>query len=443
MLGGVDLRRVRPVAAIAVSIVVGSTLAMPWSAPAQTDPRCAVPDALREAGEKEQARKEYIGLLKQHPLLACAETGLTEINKTPSKRAAAIEEAITLCHRGRSYLNLHRDDDALASYKSALEKNPGQQCAKDGIEESGPSTAGRLFDRIADALPQYLLALALALLALFVFLLTAYVPLIRRWMVRRRFPPLVSRILSPRLNLGALSDQSDKKVGEAIEARIKERLTWMRAQATHTEAPGYELDLATPREDFDVLVGTDDTLKSALDKASEATEHTKLVGAVLNLLYTLLPLRKLTVGGVVEPRTGDCASVTLNLDSNGRLVAAATVTGPVSATPDVLTAEDYVKVAEPAAVWVQFEVARAIGGPTGDGPDAAESYALVRAGLERQRARQYEDARRFYERARELDRTNWAAYANQGMIEVRLRPDPDYERAVRVLTEGFNGIRRR
>jgi tetratricopeptide (TPR) repeat protein len=381
MLGIVDMRKMRPPVTIVATIAVATALAMPASAPsAAADPRCAVPDALASAGEEGEARKEYVALLKSDPHLECAEKGLS------------------------------------------------------GIDDSDATTAGSVFDWIERALPQYLLAGALALVVLVLVLLTAYIPGVRPRLV---WLPLVGKILSPRFNFETLTDKSDKGVSEAIEARIKERLARMHAEATGSGGPGYELDRGTPRDDFDVLLGDDKRLKTALEKASEATEHTKLVGAVLSLLYALLPLRRLTVMGVVEPQAGPRASATLNLESNGRLVAAAIVLSPVSETPGTLTAADYFKVADPAAVWMQFEVAREIQGGNGQGPDAAESHAAVRAGLESQLAGKYKEARKFYEDALRLDQTNLAAYVNLAITEVALAPQPDYEAAVSILNEGF------
>jgi tetratricopeptide (TPR) repeat protein len=413
-------------------IAVASTLALPAGTLAHTDDPnpCAVPDALRDVGEEQRARKGYVVLLRRDPQLPCATNGLTEINTDTTA-----QEVKALCDRGDAYRRLHRDDDALSSYKSALEKDATRDsCGETGIDElNSPSTAGRWFDWIAAALPQYLLACGLALAALFVFLLSGYFGPMHGLLVQR---PLLGRILSPRLNLEPLSDQSDKKVGEAIEARIRERLTRMREEATRTQVPA--LDFGTPREDFADLVAGDNGLKSAVEKASEATgEHGKAVAAVLNLLYTLLPIRRLTIAGVVEPAVGPRASATLNLQNDGRLAAAASLVGPVSKTPHALEASDYLKLAGPAAVWVQYEVARTIRGSRDLGPDAAESYALVREGLDRQLEGNYPEALGLYDHALELDPTNWAAWVNRGMAEAFLG---EFDTSAQTLAAGFNAV---
>jgi tetratricopeptide (TPR) repeat protein len=426
----VDWRRLRPLGAIGPVIAVASTLA-PLSgtvAQAQGASPCAVPDALLEVGEKQRARKGYVVLLRRDPQLPCAMEGLRKINADTTTK-----EAQALCNRGAAYDRLHRTDDALDSYKSALEKDSSRDsCGEEGIDKlDSPSTLGRWFDAFAAALPQYLLAAGLALAALFILLLFGYSRRVFKCLVRW---PILGRILSPRLNLESFTDKSDKHVGEAIEARIRERLTRMREEATRTHEPA--LDFGTPREDFADLVATHGGLDKALEKASEAAgEQGKAVAALLNLLYTLLPIRRLTIAGVVEPAVGPRASATLNLQRDGRLEAATSLEGPVSETPGTLHASDYLKLAGPAAVWVQYEVARAIRAGGEPGPDAAESYALVLEGLERQGEGRYAEALPLYERALELDRDNWAAWLNRGMAEAFV-DGPD--RSARSLAAGFN-----
>jgi tetratricopeptide (TPR) repeat protein len=352
--------------------------------------------------------------------------------------AAAVPEAPEirdLCTRAATLRAAGEEGDAVAVYKSALETSPASACATKGLKDGPPATLTSRLEEIIEFLPQLLLAAGLALLTLFCVLLLGHVRLLHRTLIR---VPGLGRMLSPRLTLSALTDQSGMNVGETLDARIKKQLAESRRLAFLRKGPAYEMDFSTPGEDFADLVAGDGGLKSALEKASESSDQLKIVGAILTLMYTLLPTQRLTVAGVLEPITGPCVSATLNLDEGGRPVAAATLLGSVPEDGAALTAADFVKLAEPAAVWVQYEVARAIRGDIDRGPNAAVSYALVREGLEKQRAGDAEAARAKFSQARELDGRNWAASLNLAMTEARLAKD--YDRAVEILDSAFREI---
>jgi tetratricopeptide (TPR) repeat protein len=344
----------------------------------------------------------------------------------------------SLCMRAATLRAAGEESDAVAAYKAALERSPDSRCATKGLMDGAPATLGGQLDEIVGWLPRLLLIAGLGLLALFCVLLLGHVPRLHRMLVRVWG---IGRMLSPRLTLSPLSDHSGKAVGGTLDARIKRRLAEMQRIAFLKHGPAYELDFSTPAEDFADLVADNAGLKSSLDKASESSDQIKIVGAILTLLYTLLPTQRLTVSGVVEPMVGACASATLNLDNGGRPIAAATLLGSVDDSRGELAAADFVKLAEPAAVWVQYEVARAIRGEIDRGPHAAVAYALVREGLEKQRAGDVPAARSKFEEARDLDGRNWAASLNLAMTEARLAMD--YDRAIEILDSAFCEIQRR
>lgn len=362
-----------------VALLVSPALA---TAAAPTPP-CAVADALRAAGESAAARSDYVALLRRNPAETCASAGLKELAAKP------------------------------------------------------PATLSSRLDGIASALPDVLLLLGLVGIGVFALLLLGH----SRWMHRGLARVWgIGRMLSPRLTLKPLGDQSGQAVGATIDARIQRHLAEMRRLAALRQGPSYEMDFSTPDEDFADLVAGDGGLQSALDKASASSEHMKIVTAVLTLLYTLLPTQRLTVTGVVEPVIGPRASATLNLDEGGRPIAAATLLGSIPEGNGDPKARDFVTLSEPAAVWVQYEVARAIRGDIDRGPNAAVSYALVREGLENELAGDTEAARAKFEQAHELDDRNWAASLNLAMTEARLAND--YARAIEILDSAFAAIQR-
>lgn len=226
----------------------------PSSASAQESPNaCAVPDALLEAGEKEEARKAYVALLRREPATTCATEGLKVINapqpvpQPPSCDAAdeqfdtgdleaariayeevgedsecaatglaAVREVRRLCDQGDAHLALDRKDDALAAFKSALEKNPKASCAKDGLEQVGPG----LLARVSDAIPEFLIAIGLLLLCLSLLLLLGHVRPVYGVFSGL---PIVGQILRPRLTLAALDDTAlqPNQVGAPMAAEVR------------------------------------------------------------------------------------------------------------------------------------------------------------------------------------------------------------------------------
>ncbi|MEA2243382.1 MAG: hypothetical protein QOD24_2938 [Solirubrobacteraceae bacterium] len=367
-----------------------------------------------------------------------ATTGGVPDARATAAAAGEISDEVSLCTRAATLREARQESDAVSVYKAALEKSPTSLCATAGLKAGPPATLASRLDDVIGVLPQILLVAGLALLALFCVLLFGHVPRMHRRLLRVWG---LGRMLSPRLTLTALEDQSGKSIGGTVDARMKRHLAEARRLASLRRGYVYEMDFSTPGEDFADLVAADGGLKSALEKASESSGQLKIVGALLTLMYTLLPTQRLTVSGVVEPVVGSCASVTLNLDEGGRPIAAATLRGSDPEGGGEPATADFVSLADPAAVWVQYEVARAIRGDIDRGPDAAVSYALVREGIEQQLAGDVEAARSKFLQARELDARNWAASLNLAMTEARLAKD--YNRAIEILDVAFGEIQHR
>src|SRR5207244_702376 len=123
------------------------------------------------------------------------------------------------------------------------------------------------------------------------------------------------------------------------------------------------------------------------------------------------------VSGVVDPPEASRAALTLGLETGGKLDACATLAGPP--LPSQPTADDYLRLSQPAAVWIQYEVGRVLSRGK-IAPDEAESYAYVREGLDRHLERNDLEARAAYEKALELYDRNWAAKVNLAVTEARL-----------------------
>lgn len=353
----------------------------------------------------------------------------------PEVSAADPHTAAKDCARGQSYLSVHRNEDATEAFKAGLEENPVAPCALKGLEEAGPSWETRVIGEITGSIPDVLVACGLALLAVFAFLLLGYQkhlgPRMRRiWGLRR--------LLSPRLTIGVLADEAaEGKPGAPFTARIKDRLRRARDEAESENASEYNLDFGTPGEEFVDIVSGSGGLKSALEKASEVSDQTKIVGAVLNIAYSLLPIPRFAVSGAAEPPSKTGAAATLILERDATLEAAITVheRGRTGGKP---TPSDYVHLADPAAVWIQYEIARVLDSKVVE-LDAAESWLLVRKGLDHYAREEVGQARASFREAIHLNRRNWAAVLGVAMTEARL--GRRFDQSITLLGEALTEMR--
>jgi tetratricopeptide (TPR) repeat protein len=396
---------------------------------------CASADALFEAGSVAAARGEYERLA---PGGACATSGLVEIR-----------ELIRLCDLGHSDLRVHRKGDALAAYKSALAKNPNAQCAIAGVISASPDRFTRALERISTALPNVPTALAgLALLLVAVFATLVALGSVSYHGKRLRVDriPGLRTLLRPRIALATISDEGVQwsteggqqwKVGASMTAQIKERLQRFREEALSGELPDNDLDFGSTNEAIAEFVSSDAGLQTALDKVGELSESTKVATALLELIYAALPIRRLSVSGVLDPPGTTSASITLSMESGSRLVAAATLKSPLLDTAKA-TSGDYMRLVDQAAVWVQFEVTKAL---TGNkvALDAPDSYARLREGLDRYFAGEPIQARAAFEEALTLNASNWAAAIDLASTEARLAGS--YPRAIEILERAIRDIR--
>jgi hypothetical protein len=397
------------------------------------------------AGEVRRAHVDYVALVRAGGSgTRCALRGLKALSdeaatarksKAGAARRALAAQTKALCDRGDMMRAAGEWSEAVSAYTGALEKTPGTSCVKNGLEAGPPVTIRSRLGDVASALPDVLVLLGLGFVGLFLLLLLGHAPRVFDKMIHM---PVLGTMLAPKLTVNPIDDQSGQEVGKTLDARINKHLSEMRRLASAEAGPAYELDFSTPDEDFADLVAGDSGLSSALDKASEGSDHLKIVGAVLTLIYTLLPTQRLAVSGVLEPEVDRRASLTLSLADGGRPVAAHTVHGSSAADTEKIGAADFIKLAAPAAVWAQYEVARVVGGVTDRGPEAATAYALVREGIDEALAGDELAARVKFVQARDLDASNWAASLNLAMTEARLAND--YTRAAEILDGAFQRI---
>jgi tetratricopeptide (TPR) repeat protein len=450
-------------AVCAATIVTAAAFVAANAASAQQDP-CETANALRAVRETKLARAEYVRVLRANPRSTCARRGLRLLNASPQPQScargdnafdrgnlrtasafyrsvgedtecakaglAAVREVRRLCREGRANLKVGRDSAARTAFESALAKSPNAPCARDGIEDARPKLAARFFDWLPDAITSGLVFIGALVGLVFLVLLLAHLAPFYPLFVGI---PVVGSLIRPRLSITTLDDSAtDLKVGAALTARIKERLQWFREQAQQGGIPNFEIDLGTGGEETVELISSEGGLRSALTKAQGISEHTKIVAAFADLLYALLPIRVFAVSGVCEPLDPAGARVTLSFERNSRVKAAVSLSGPpLSEDPKGI---DYVRLAQPSAVWIQYVVARVLADREVN-QHLAESSALVREALDRQLRGLDQAARTAYYQAISLDPQNWSAYLNLAVLEVRL--GGNFELAVSILEEAL------
>ncbi len=452
-------------------LVVGLVWLMPARAFAVPPPAvkdCTAAYALLDAGDFEDAQKSFVALLTQTPALPCAGPGLTRAlagapppptvalcaaadqqfadGKLIAARAeymnlgrdsacaatglAAIRDVERLCAQGNAELANHHKDTALKTFEAGVAKGPKAECVTTGLSAATSTVAARTIDTSVTVLEDAGEVAGILLAALFLLLLLGHSKRVWRKLVRI---PIIRGLLGPRLSLDPLLDAAagdNPKIGESLAARMRERLQRYQAEALEPTDDDTNDDIyrADPRERFAQVVSGSSTLQNALGQVRDVGEHGAFISALLNLLYAMLPIRRLSVTGVLDPPAAG-SGATLSFQVGSKLAAATALKPPPPAAAEVPPAPDpvgdlakYFTLVEPGAVWVQYEVARNISGIP-PSPNEAESYVLLRSGLD-VKATNPVAAKQFFEQAISLNECNWAAYVNLSTVTAELAAGP-------------------
>lgn len=337
--------------------------------------------------------------------------------------AAAGATATPTCAVGNALLEAKQYSEAQKAFVKAMSETPSpqvQECARKGIQQTGEKQAESerkpspsWTKQVLDRLTELLIAIGLFLIGLLIFLQLARIRPIGRLFLR--FPGL-GRLVGPRLSLEVVGDEAvEGKPGVPLSARIKKALREARDEVLAEEQSPYDLEHVSPRQEFADLASDNPTVKSGLEKASGLSEQTKLVAALLGLLYALLPTRRFTLSMALSPPTSK-AEATLLLEGDARLEA--TIAVNAQAGGNDATAADYVRLAIPAAVWTEYEVARILADRPLDSGDGL-SYVALREGVEQSSDGGLAQAKESYQRALKFNWRNWAAYMGLATVEER------------------------
>jgi tetratricopeptide (TPR) repeat protein len=365
------------VASLAATIAVPELYAKP------PERRCAVPDALKEAGATKAAQAAYTKALTQTPSLKCASDGLKELTEN--------EESFS-----------KQAKDQLTNVTGAL------------------------------ALFATLLLLVAGFLGL-AFVLLTYWRRARRWMKHKRvLKRLLRPLFQPRLDVVAFKDGGETPaVGEGVTALVRMHLRRL-SESGQRKKDRILLDRVTGAEQIT------STIKGLGDVAPQLKALTTLLTAVPRLAR--LPRYALT--GTVQAAGTWGAGITVILDEQHLQGAATTLwawksasgtgrgTAPSAAGAAASDAATYQALAAGAAGWADFELRRRQGMDRPRWTHDPDSYAYTRVGDALELQARPDDARVVYERALGLDPENVGAVINLASLQAR---EGNLEETVRLL----------
>jgi tetratricopeptide (TPR) repeat protein len=327
--------------------------------------------------------------------------------------AATTEMPAADCTAGDRLFDAGEYDEARKAYVEALSTAPSDAvagCAQEGIERVNDRQSAAWPTRAVEWIEEALVVIGLAVLAFFLLIQLGRIGPVGRLLLH---VPLLGRWVSPRVSIEAFADDAagDGKPGKPLGAKLKRALLEAWEDLSTEDPPAYDLGRVSARQKVAELASDDPAVKSGLEKAGSLSEQTKLVAALLSLLYVLLPIRRFTLSGTLSPPAA-VAEATLLLEREAKLEATVTLTAPVAADAGGTAkagASDYVRLAVPAAVWTEYEVARMLAGYPADHEEAL-SYVTLREGLTLFGERKAGEAGESFRKAILLNRRNWAAY---------------------------------
>jgi tetratricopeptide (TPR) repeat protein len=228
----------------------------------------------------------------------------------------------------------------------------------------------------------------------------------------RALPP-AKGIRRPSLQVQPLGDDAlTLRLGPSVAGLIRGRVTWK------TDRFGLN------------LVSGQAGIASALSGLSDVSAEAKGAVAVINFLTAVLPRRRFTMQGQLQPAGAEGVGISLELSQNGGACAVISFwADPLDLKADG-GVRDYHHLAVACAAWVDIWMAKSLDGDallTGD----PQSWAFFRVGVDAQRLGDSGRARTLYEQALAKDGSNVGAMANLGILARRER---HYEEAENYLT---------
>lgn len=238
-----------------------------------------------------------------------------------------------------------------------------------------------------------------------------------RWLRDR---PPARNIRRPSLEVQPLNDDAlTARLGPSVAGLIRGRVTWK------TDRFGLN------------LVSGQGGVASALMGLGDVSAEAKAAVAVINFLTAVLPRRRFTLQGQLQPAGAEGVGISLELSQNGGARALISFWADRLEVNTDRGVRDYQQLAVACAAWVDIWMAKSLNGDallTGD----PQSWAFFRAGVDAQRLGDSERARALYEQALAKDGSNVGAMANLGILarrDGRYEDAEDYLTRARIATE--------
>jgi tetratricopeptide (TPR) repeat protein len=385
-------------------VVLGAAALSAASARAEGDaapPSCSPAKALAASGRLTAAETAYAKALESPTTRRCAREGLR-----------SLDAAHAICARGAALAAAGRGTEARAAYEEALKTKPGAKCAAQGIGGSDgllddPGEASKTILAWA-GLAALTAGGVLLILAILGGLLTRIRPLRRVW-------PL-SRINPVGIAVVPFEDGSDEaKRGATLAALVRTRMDSFGAERT-----GMIIDSQAAIEE------------TIWTKFGAINDQAKTVAAMVQLIALVYPYRQFAAKGVLQKDEDGGLGVTLSLTRKRELVEVTTLWAKTfGLAPAAAGRPDHSasRLAGPLAAWITHVTATAAGEKPGGSTDPL-SWAMFKAGFEREEAADLETAVGFYRSALATDPLNWGAHTRLGVFE---NDKYEYDKAIHHL----------
>lgn len=292
---------------------------------------------------------------------------------------------------------------AHAAYLKVLEAGQDPSCADAGLAATRPPSTSSLSNTFADIAKGVGYAVGTILLALLLVVVGALLWLqlqTRTPWLRDRWPAHLIR--RPVFSVEPLTDTGTDPLGAAVAGLIRGRVKW------RTDRFGLN------------LVSGQAGVATAFSGLGDISPEANAAVAVIEFLTALLPRRRFQLTGQLQPSGEEGVGISLELSQNGSALALTSLWAEsfhVTGAPDPSA---YQHLAVASAAWVDIWMTKALDARallTGD----PVSWAFFRSGVDAQRLGNRDRAQVLYEQALASDGTNIGAMANLGIICRRAR----------------------
>lgn len=293
-----------------------------------------------------------------------------------------------------------RSAEARAAFEEALKTKPGAKCAAQGIGGS----QGEFLDEPGEASKTILAWAGLAALIVGGVLLALAIlgGLLTRIRLLRRVWPL-SRINPVRVGIVAFEDGSDTaKRGATLAALVRTKMDSFGGERT-----GMMIDSQAAIEE------------TLWTKFGAINDQAKTVSAMLQLIGLIYPNRQFETKGVLLAPEDSGLGISLTVNKKRELVKVTTLWAGafgVAPTADGQPDSSQRRLAGPVAAWITHVTAMAAGEKPGGAKDPI-SWAMYKAGLERESEDDLGTAVSLYRSALATDPLNWGAHTQIGVFE--------------------------